>query len=115
MCTLHDARGFQRDPKSHETAISEARSGEERENREDARKLCQSLDILFVAKENLWDQGTICDKDDKIADFFLASLLNLGRTANKTYSFCGEGISLLSTSFSFFSISLLPVPRSSCW
>ena len=36
----------------------------------DARKLCQSLDILFVAKENLWDQGTICDKDDKIDDFF---------------------------------------------
>ena len=46
--------------KSRETAISEAQSGEERENREDVRKphLCLSLDILFSAKENLWDQGT---------------------------------------------------------
>ena len=36
--------------KSRETAISEAQSGEERENR---------LDILFAAKENLWDQGML--------------------------------------------------------
>ena len=35
-------------------AISEARSDEEREN----ILLCLSLDILFAAKENLWDQGT---------------------------------------------------------
>ena len=62
-----DARGFLREEPWNRD--KRARSGEERENREDVRKplftsgflsplLCLSLDILFAAKENIWDQGS---------------------------------------------------------